>query len=319
MKLHNAVVGMKVQAKRACHGYMDEFIREGLICTINQIDKHASELGYELRLMHPDIDRGYAWVNASDVRRYKEEVPVLQVPEEPLKFLTKGTRVQVKNTLEGQWCEKLQEGDIYILQDDESVSSDGLYRRINVKAVDAPTFWCTQPEYFEVLPDEVPEEPQDDIKVGDSVLVGAEGAGNNCVLKEYAGLVCSVVDASRRDGCVEISHPSVMGGNKYTSRKKYLTKVTPKPKPKTLTLQDIRVGDWVVCSDDRYGLTKGVAYEVLRVHSDDGLYVSNPEHEVWVTGYATRVHYFNKVLREINDAASRVVESGSESTCRSEP
>ena len=80
------------------------------------------------------------------------------------------------------------------------------------------------------------------------------------------------------------------------ARKKYLTKV--EPKPKALTLQDIQVGDWVVCSDDRYGLTKGVAYEVLRVHSDDSLYVSNPEHEVWVTGYATRVHYFNKVLRE---------------------
>ena len=175
------------------------------------------------------------------------------------------------------------------------ISSDGVYRRIIVKAVDAPTFWTTQPEYFEVLPDEVPEEPQDDIKVGDSVLVGAEGAGNCCVLKEYVGLVCSVVDTSHRDDCVGISHPSVMSGTPYTSRKKYLTKVTPKPK--ALTLQDIQVGDWVVCSDDRYGLTKGVAYEVLRVRSDDGLDVSNPEC-AWVTGYATRVGYFNKVLRE---------------------
>ena len=316
MKLHNAVVGMEVQVKRACHGFSNEFIRKGLICAISQIDAHSSELGYELRLMHPDIDRGYAWVNASDVRQYKEEVPVVQVPEEPLKLLTKGTRVQVKNTLEGEYCEKLQEGDIYILQYDEDVSSDGLYRRIGVKAVDAPTFWSTQSKYFEVLPDEVPEEPQDDIKVGDSVLVGAEGAGNSFVLKEYAGLVCSVVGTSHSADCVKISHPSVMGGNRYTSLKKHLTKVTPKPK--ALTLQDIQVGGWVVCSDDRYGLTKGVAYEVLGVHSDDGLYVSNPEHEVWVTGYATRVQYFNKVLREVNDATPRVVKSGSESTCRSE-
>lgn len=303
MKVHNAVVGMQVQAKRDCHGYADEFIREGLICTISRIDNLTSELGYELKLEHPTIDRGYAWVNASDVRRYKEEAPVLRVPEEPLKFLTKGTRVQVKSTLVGEWCEDLQQGDIYILQDDEDTSYDGNHRRIDVKAVDGPSSWSTQPKYFDVLPDGVPEEPQDDIKVGDSVLVGAEGAGNGYVIKAYAGLVCSVVGTSHRDDCVEISHPNVMHGTPYTSRKKYLTKVTPKPK--ALTLQEIQVGDWVVCSDDRYGLTKGVAYEVLSVHSDNGLYVSNPEHEVWVTGYATRVHYFNKVLREVNYATPR--------------
>ena len=180
MKVRNAVVGMEVQVKRDCRGHDDEFIKEGFVCPIKWIDVEDDE-GYELCLVHHDIDGGLAWVNASDVRRYKEEVPVLQVPEEPLKYLTK----------------------------------------VN-------------------------------------------------------------------------------------------------PKPKALTLQDIQVGDWVVCSDDRYGLIKGVAYEVLSVRSADGLYVSNPEREVWVTGYATRVGFFNKVLREVNYAASRVVEAGSESTCRSE-
>lgn len=162
MKVHNAVVGTQVQVKRDCRGHSDEFIKGGLVCTVDRVMGDD----YELRLLNPDIEDGFAWVNASDVRRYKEEVP--EVPE-----------VQV------------------------------------------------------------PEEPQDDIKVGDSVLVGAEGAGNYNVLKQYAGLVCSVVDTSHRDDCVEISHPDVMGGTSYTSRKKYLTKVIPKPTEPTLEPDDI--------------------------------------------------------------------------------
>ena len=235
MKVQNAVVGMEVQVKHDCRGCCREFIKEGLVCSIKWIDEEHAE-GYELSLVHPDIDDGYAWVNASDVRKYIKPTkspfdvaPVVE-PDEPL---TKGTKVQVKSTLVGKWGEKLHEGDVYILQSDEDISFDGAHRRINVKAVAGSSSWSTQPKYFDVLPDEVPEEP------------------------------------------------------------------------KTLTLQDIQVGDWVVCSDDRYGLTMGVAYEVLRVHSDDGLYVSNPECASWATGFATRTHQFNKVLREVNDAMSR--------------
>ena len=66
MKVQNAVIGMEVQVKRDCRGHSDEFIKEGLVCTV---DKVMGD-NYELRLLNPDIDGGFAWVNASDVRRY---------------------------------------------------------------------------------------------------------------------------------------------------------------------------------------------------------------------------------------------------------
>ena len=66
MKVHNAVVGMEVQVKRDCRGHSDEFIKGGLVCTVDKVMGDA----YELRLRNPDIDMGFAWVNASDVRRY---------------------------------------------------------------------------------------------------------------------------------------------------------------------------------------------------------------------------------------------------------
>lgn len=224
MKVSNAVVGAEVQVKRDCRGFWGgEFIKEGLVCTINCINEVAAE-GCELSLVHPDIDGGFAWVNASDVRRYIKPTKSPEPVVEPTEPLTKGTRVQVKSTLVGEWAEKLQEGDIYILQGDEDISFDGAHRRINVKAVVGSSSWSTQPKYFDVLPDE----PQDDIKVGDSVLVGAEGAGYGCVVKEYAGLTCSVVATSFHEDCMMIEHPDVMGGQSYTSRKKHLTKVSPK-------------------------------------------------------------------------------------------
>ena len=223
MKVSNAVVGMQVQAKRDCHGYADEFIREGLICTISRIDDQSSELGYELRLQNPDIDRGYAWVNASDVRRYKEEVPVVRVPEEP----------------------------------------------------------------------------QDNIQVGDSVLVGAEGAGYGFVDKAYAGLTCTVHPRKHsQSNIVYIQHPNVRDSSPYAAHKRYLTKVDPKPKE--LTLADIQVGDWVVCSSG-YNLTIGVAYKVVGFTAWESLLVSNPSerHASWVKGFAVNPSHFNKVLREV--------------------
>lgn len=69
MKVQNAVVGTEVQVKHDCRGHSDEFIKKGLVCTVNRIeDSYMAD--YELRLVNPDIDDGYAWVNASDVRRY---------------------------------------------------------------------------------------------------------------------------------------------------------------------------------------------------------------------------------------------------------
>ena len=311
MKVRNAVVGMKVQVKHDCRGYDGEFIKEGLVCNVSRIDYISDD--YELRLLNPDIDDGFAWVNASDVRRYTEPTESPE-PDEPL---TKGTKVRVKSTVVGEWGEELQEGDVYILQDDEDISHDGAHRRIAVKVVAGSSAWSTQPKYFDVLPDEVPEEPQDDIQVGDSVLVGAEGAGNYNVLKEYAGRVCLVVDTSHRDDCVEISHPHVMGGTSYTSRKKYLTKVGTKPvRP---NLSSLRVGDYIVANDTDPHLQEGVAYRVVQAGAIYPMIaLHHSENAVWREGYCVINRNVAKILREVNDATPRMAKSGSESTCRSE-
>lgn len=239
MKVHNAVIGMEVQVKRDCRGCSGEFIKGGLVCNVSRIDYICDN--YELRLEHLDIDDGFAWVNASDVRRYKEEVPEVQVPEEP----------------------------------------------------------------------------QDDIQVGDSVLVGAEGAGNGLVRKEYAGLVCTVVDKSHRDDCVEISHPDVMRGVRYTSRKKYLTKVDPKPvRPDLSTL---RVGDYIVANDTDPHLQEGVAYRVVQAGAIFPMIaLHHSESADWREGYCVIARNVAKILREVNDATPRVVKFSSESTRWSE-
>ena len=86
MKVSNAVVGGKVQIKRDCTGHFGESISEGLVCTVSRIDdSYMSD--YELRLEHPDIDGGFAWVNASDCRKYTEvteEEPTEPTPEPEL-------------------------------------------------------------------------------------------------------------------------------------------------------------------------------------------------------------------------------------------
>lgn len=167
MKVQNAIVGAEVQVKRNCRGHSDEFIKKGLVCTVSRIDD-GYVTDYELRLENPDIDEGFAWVNASDVRRYIKptESPFVVEPDEPL---TKGTRVQVKSTLVGKWGEKLQEGDIYILQGDEDISFDGAHRRIDVKAVVGSSSWSTQPKYFNVLPKQVLKDLSS-LRVGDYIV-----------------------------------------------------------------------------------------------------------------------------------------------------
>ena len=164
MKGRNAVVGMKVQVKRDCRDHIHKFIKGGLVCTVARIMRG----NYALKLEHPDIDGGFAWVNASDVRRYTKptESPFVVEPDEPL---TKGTKVQVKSTLVGEWGERLQEGDVYILQGDEDVSYDGTCRRINVRAVAGSSSWCTQPKYFNVLPKPVLKDLSS-LRVGDYIV-----------------------------------------------------------------------------------------------------------------------------------------------------
>lgn len=79
-------------------------------------------------------------------------------------------------------------------------------------------------------PEQEPEqEPQQEVahqyKVGDKVVVGAEGAGYGRVLPDYAGKVCTVVGV-RVHGTINlvmITHPDVRDGSGYTSMLKYLT------------------------------------------------------------------------------------------------
>lgn len=316
MKVHNAVVGMEVQVKRDCRGHSDEFIKGGLVCTVSRIDD-SYFADYELNLKHPSIDCGHAWVNASDVRRYIKPTESPEPVVEPQEPLTKGTRVQVKSTIVGKWAEQLHEGDVYILTGDEDVSSDGTRRSISVRAAVGAARWSTQPKYFDVLPDGVPDEPQDDIRVGDTVLVGAEGAGLGLVLKDYAGLTCLVTSPHRRADCMYITHPDVREGRPYASRTKYLTKVTPKPVLKDLS--SLRVGDYIVANDTDPHLQEGVAYRVVKASASfPEVALHHSENAEWRKGYCVISLNVAKILREVDDATPRMVQSGSESTCRSE-
>ena len=106
MKVSNAVVGGKVQIKRDCVGYDDEDVSKGLVCTVS----HIVGSDYELRLEHPDIEDGYAWVNASDCRKYKEVTE--EEPTEPTPELTYAD-VQVGDWLVYNEGDILEEGTAY--------------------------------------------------------------------------------------------------------------------------------------------------------------------------------------------------------------
>jgi CRISPR/Cas system CMR-associated protein Cmr5 small subunit len=60
-------------------------------------------------------------------------------------------------------------------------------------------------------------------KVGDKVLVGAVGAGNHAIVKEFAGRVCRIATLYANRDVVKIQHPDVMCGRRYTSKVAYLT------------------------------------------------------------------------------------------------
>lgn len=119
MKVSNAVVGGKVQIKRDCVGYGDEDISKGLVCTV----AHIVGEDYELRLVHPDIEDGYAWVNASDCRKYTEVTE--EDPIEPTPELT---------------CADVQVGDWLVFNDGDRFLQDGVaYQVVEVREDDAIT------------------------------------------------------------------------------------------------------------------------------------------------------------------------------------
>ena len=104
MKVRNAVVGMKVQVKHDCRGHSDEFIKGGLVCTVDRVMGDD----YELRLLNPDIDGGFAWVNASDVRRYTEPT------ESPKPVIGEGDIVELREDCTAKHGELIPQG-LYIV------------------------------------------------------------------------------------------------------------------------------------------------------------------------------------------------------------
>ena len=116
MKVSNAVIGGRVQIKRDCVGYDDEGISKGLVCTVS----HIEGIGHELRLEHPDIEDGFAWVNASDCRKYKEAVE--EEPNEPSPELT---------------CADVQVGDWLVYNEGDVLEVGTPYQVVEVREGDS--------------------------------------------------------------------------------------------------------------------------------------------------------------------------------------
>lgn len=232
MKVSNAVVGGKVQVKRDCRGHSGESISKGLVCTVSRIQGED----YELRLKHPNIEDGFAWVDASDCRKYTE------VTEEEL---TEPTPEPVEES------------------------------------------------------EEEPVRTPHEYKVGDKVLVGAEGAGHGLVLKEYANLVCTIAEQPpRAHGCVELVHPDIQSGRAYTSKVQY---ITPYKEPE-LTCADVQVGDWLVATDVDTNLVAGVAYPVVgfsTLTTRVGVAVHTSAERAWQEVYYLNREDYSVVLREV--------------------
>lgn len=178
--------------------------------------------------------------------------------------LVVGEKVQVKRTHVCSRGDTYKAGKVYTvyridddgefwMQYDDSIGGKG----INV------------PENFRKYK-EPEQEPQQEVayqyKVGDKVVVGAEGAGYGCVLPDYAGKVCTVVGV-RVHGTINlvmITHPDVMNGSVYTSMLKYLTPHKPEPEP-------LKVGDIVELSEDctaRHG--EAIPKGLYRLHKQTG-------------------------------------------------
>lgn len=148
------------------------------------------------------------------------------------KNLVVGEQVQVKRTHTEDYCQDyFKKGQVFeVLR----VDSDGMFK-VAGEQFDLDIGYG-RPENFRKYkePEHVQEAQQEvahQYKVGDEVLVGAEGAGYGCVLPKYADKVCTVVGVRVHGeiNLVSITHPDVRNGRKYTSMTKYLTPYKQEP------------------------------------------------------------------------------------------
>lgn len=301
MKASNAVVGGKVQIKRACRGHSNEIIAKGLVCTVSRVMGET----YELRLKHPDIEYGFAWVNASDCRKYLEpaaevveDTPLFDVPHD----ITEGTLLRCIRSFTSRHDDKFTAGTVYTVSRNDVVYADEL--KLTHPTLGGGYGFGKPADFCLVHPTPLEKAPvllSHNYQVGDKVLVGTEGAGYGLVQKEYANLVCTVSEVPHGVDYISIKHPDVMSDMEYTTKLQYITPYTGEPiKPVQLTCANVQVGDWLVYNDGDC-LEKGVPYQVVTVCAVDSICVANHSSscEVWQVSYATRTRYFNKVLREV--------------------
>lgn len=199
------------------------------------------------------------------------------------KNLVVGEQVQVKHNHTEEYCgDHFEEGQVFeVLR----VDSDGMFK-VEGEQFDFGVGYG-RPENFRKYkePQQEPQQETGQYKVGDKVLVGAEGAGYGCVLPEYAGKVCTVVRVRvhGESNLVSITHPDVINGSKYTSMTEYLTPYKEEPEP-------LKVGDIVELSEDCVDyfddcIPKGL----YRLHAETGCHdgYTNLETEHGGSGQAT--------------------------------
>lgn len=277
MKLSNCVVGQVIEAKRNVRGHSNERIPKGLQVKVDHVCTYDY---YPLRVKHPGIDCGFAWVNPADFRKVVQEVqPDDAVPAD----VQKGTKVVcIRDFVEPRFGDTFTVGVVYEVRQD-GLDHDGELR------LKHPSLDCGhgygKPQNFRLYkePQEavVPKKPvlteectKQNLQVGDTVLVGTNGAGYNLVLPEYAGLTCEVTHV-HFDGSVDINHPDVpQWGNGYRSRLKHLTKIVKEPVVEPV-VQEFQEGDVLECITDCEGeynekCVAGRLYRFSRYCKHDG-------------------------------------------------
>lgn len=288
MKISNVVIGAKVQVKRDCLGLSGEELNKGTIATVGTIDTSDSTL----TIAADCIDGGYAWVDVKNVHKYTGQTALERAIAAGF---VKGAEIRVRTDQQGEWGELLVSGELYTLFEEPTQRANGAVL-LEVESVTGKQCrWRTQPKYFEVVKQEHTPSPY---KVGDEVLVGADGAGYGFIKSEYASKVCTVEAITSDAASVYISHPDVHSGSSYRSHIKHLTKHVPTTKG--LTLDDVKIGDYVVYNaDSDDGLVKGVAYPVVAFSSYGSLVITNltSTNPKWQGAYYIQPSYFNKVLR----------------------
>lgn len=133
MKLSNCVVGQVIEAKRDVVGLSNERIHKGMQVTVGILDDCAT---YNLRIQHPSLECGYAWVSSTDFRKVKEAV--VPTPSDGIDFSGLREHQERMLTPEPVVQEKLpptyiQVGD-YILPSgrDPELEADILYEVVKV-------------------------------------------------------------------------------------------------------------------------------------------------------------------------------------------